>query len=105
MMREGCHCAWETGGRAEEGGLLERGFLVVVWPASSALSLFGVKCLGPAGGDPSTLPSSGVSGGRGLRMSQQRAPIAQDGEGPSAPGRASTGPSVCGPRALAGPPP
>ena len=76
MIREGCHSEWETGRRAQEGGILESGFLVLVWAVGSALSLFGVKCLGPPGGDPSPLPSSGVSRGRGLRMSQQRAPIA-----------------------------
>lgn len=55
MIREGCHSEWETGRRAQEGGILESGFLVLVWAVGSALSLFGVKCLGPPGGDRSVV--------------------------------------------------
>lgn len=62
----------------EREELLGGGVSVLVQKVSCALRLVGVKCLRAPRADPSTWPSAGVGGGRGLRTRTWRPPC-QDG--------------------------
>lgn len=68
------------------------------------LTLFRVECLRVPGGDP-PLCLALVSARKRARGGPAEGPHSAAQSRPAAPGRASTGPSVCGPGALVGPPP